>query len=318
MKRVSVIVCTYNGEKYLKEQLDSILSQTRPADEIIIQDDGSTDNSVGIAYDYAYKHKVISVYKNESTKGVNPNFFSAMKRAQGEFILISDQDDIWLPNHIEWQLEAIGNHLLCSGISVPFPAKGYDQRIPNYHLLRTIYVGTLPGHTFMINRKLLSLIPDIDKPPLFRYYDAIITMVAAAYESIVYVEKPLVYHRMHEQSATFTRPMNHRWTLTNALRYIIKDIQLFREIAPKIRELLAIRLEYLHKIQSDSPILKDAITLLRLHSSKSIVDFIKCQLFCMRHCDVLFFIKEKKNLKTILRGAFFPISCSEYFRFLKD
>jgi len=96
MKTVSVVMATYNGEKYLREQLDSILGQTYAPFEIIIQDDGSTDGTVDIAKEYVQKYGFIKLYVNEHNLGFNQNFKSVAMKATGDYVAISDQDDIWL------------------------------------------------------------------------------------------------------------------------------------------------------------------------------------------------------------------------------
>lgn len=103
-KTVSVIVCTYNGEQYLREQLDSILLQTYPIRELIIQDDGSTDGTVQIVKEYEARHPQVKVYLNEHNLGFNANFETAAMRATSDFIAIADQDDVWYPAKIEKQV----------------------------------------------------------------------------------------------------------------------------------------------------------------------------------------------------------------------
>lgn len=162
-EKVSVVMCTYNGEKYLKEQLDSILSQTYPIDEIVIQDDCSTDNTVGILRAYERENSNIHVYANAQNLGINDNFWAAMNRAANELIAISDQDDIWLPDKIERQMNAIGDRLLCGGRTVPFPENGaavrVDSREPNHCLLRAIFAGCIAGHTMLVRKKLIDMLP---------------------------------------------------------------------------------------------------------------------------------------------------------------
>ena len=75
---VSIVLCTYNGAKYLSEQLESILAQTYPLHEIIIQDDNSTDETVDIIHEYARKYSFIKFFENNSAHGVNGNFISAI------------------------------------------------------------------------------------------------------------------------------------------------------------------------------------------------------------------------------------------------
>jgi len=84
-------MATFNGERYLKEQLDSILSQLGDEDELIISDDGSSDKTLEIIH--AYKDKRIRFFHNRR-KGIANNFENALSRARGEFIFLADQDDV--------------------------------------------------------------------------------------------------------------------------------------------------------------------------------------------------------------------------------
>jgi len=89
---ISVAMATYNGEKYIKEQLDSILCQLKTDDEIIISDDGSTDKTINIIN--SYNDKRIKIIEGPR-KGVKQNFANAIDKCSGKYIFLSDQDDIW-------------------------------------------------------------------------------------------------------------------------------------------------------------------------------------------------------------------------------
>ncbi|WP_188400347.1 glycosyltransferase family 2 protein [Sporomusa sp. GT1] len=100
--KISIALCTYNGDKYLKEQLDSILYQGRKPDEVVICDDGSIDNS----WDILKKFKKdapfdVQLVKNEKNLGSTLNFAKAISRCSGDIIFLADQDDVWIPNKIE-------------------------------------------------------------------------------------------------------------------------------------------------------------------------------------------------------------------------
>lgn len=101
-KTVSVVMCTYNGEKYLREQMDSILAQTYPIHEIIVCDDCSTDGTMNILQEYATKFPFIKVHRNTRNKGCNQNFHDIFYQVSKkvDYIAISDQDDIWFPEKI--------------------------------------------------------------------------------------------------------------------------------------------------------------------------------------------------------------------------
>lgn len=93
---LSVALCTYNGEKYISEQLDSILNQALAVNEIIIVDDGSSDSTLAIIERYASLHPLIKVYRNQNTLGYLKNFEKSINRCSGDIVFLCDQDDIWL------------------------------------------------------------------------------------------------------------------------------------------------------------------------------------------------------------------------------
>lgn len=95
--KLSVALCTYNGESFLQQQLDSILQQELPVDEIIICDDGSTDNTINIieSYKQRYDYPIFILKQNKKNKGVRKNFEYAISLCSGDIIFLSDQDDIW-------------------------------------------------------------------------------------------------------------------------------------------------------------------------------------------------------------------------------
>src|SRR6185503_10566774 len=103
---VSVVMCTYNGEKFLREQIDSILAQTWLNIELVIVDDVSSDNTVKIIEDFSRKDKRIRYVVNPVNVGYNKNFEKAFGLAQGNYIAPSDQDDIWDPKKIEIMMNA--------------------------------------------------------------------------------------------------------------------------------------------------------------------------------------------------------------------
>ena len=316
---VSIVVCTYNGAKYLRPQLESILAQTYPIHELIIQDDCSSDGTDVIAKEYAERYPFVHFFPNNTNKGVNENFFSAIARASGEYIAIADQDDIWEPNKIALQIKHIGNHLMCAVRSEPFSEDGspirIDKRQPNCHLLRMLYVGgILPGHCLLFRRTLLDKLPDLSDFTAYRCYDIILSITAAAFDDIVYINTTMVHQRRYKQAATYTPPSNNRKSLSNIIRQGWLSIQLYRELIPVIRERFKHTLLFLEQIHSSSQNLKDAIRMCRLQSSTSFRDTLKLSLFCLKHKSKLFYSNEGKGLLLSLRALYFPISSAIYFR----
>ncbi len=100
--RISIALCTYNGERYLQEQLDSILSQTRLPDEVIICDDQSADSTWSILEKFEAQTQIkVHLIKNNTNLGSTKNFEKAINLCSGEIIFLADQDDVWLPKKIE-------------------------------------------------------------------------------------------------------------------------------------------------------------------------------------------------------------------------
>ena len=117
-KKVSVVLCTYNGECFLREQLDSIVCQTYPIFELIIQDDCSSDRTVEIAGEYASRCPWIHFYRNEKNLGFKDNFGTAVSKATGDLVALCDQDDIWLENHLQVLVETIKDKVLACACSL--------------------------------------------------------------------------------------------------------------------------------------------------------------------------------------------------------
>lgn len=106
-KLVSIAMATYNGEKYLKEQLDSIYAQTYKNIEVIVCDDCSSDKTVEILDEYKEKYG-LKYYINEKNLGFKKNFEKAISLCSGDFIALADQDDIWIESKIEIFLKSKG------------------------------------------------------------------------------------------------------------------------------------------------------------------------------------------------------------------
>ena len=100
--RISVAICTYNGDQYLEEQLESILTQVRRPDEVLFCDDGSCDNTRNILHAFASKAPFEThIHFNETTLGSTKNFEKAIRLCSGDIIALSDQDDVWQPQKLD-------------------------------------------------------------------------------------------------------------------------------------------------------------------------------------------------------------------------
>ncbi|WP_276359262.1 glycosyltransferase family 2 protein [Daejeonella sp. H1SJ63] len=205
---VSIALCTYNGERFLREQLNSIINQTYPAIELIAVDDCSTDSTVAILEEYAEKHPFIHVFKNEANLGYIRNFEKAMRLCNGNLIALSDQDDIWDLCKIEKLTNAIGNNLMIYHDSEFVDQNGHtlNKRMSDImNLYRGdepeafIFFNCISGHSVLMKKELRD---EILPFPNAYFHDWWIAYVATNLGSIDYLDEVLVKYRQHEKADT--------------------------------------------------------------------------------------------------------------------
>ncbi|MBS1521297.1 MAG: glycosyltransferase family 2 protein [Bacteroidetes bacterium] len=203
---ISIALCTYNGEEFLPEQIDSILAQTYKNLEIVIVDDCSTDKTIGIINSYSEKDKRIKLFQNETNLGFNKNFEKALSLTSGEYISISDQDDIWLPEKLQRLLTNIKNNwLIFSNSSYLGDLK--QGRLLNKFKLPKNYKGILlrnhvTGHTSLMHRDFLNFVLPF---PQLGYYDWWMGFVASYYNQIAFLDEVLTLYRVHSGSVVQSR-----------------------------------------------------------------------------------------------------------------
>lgn len=204
----SVCIATYNGAKFIKQQLISILSQLNVDDEVIISDDHSTDETLAIVQ--SLDDDRIKIVYNTREKGYTNNFENAIEKAVGDFIYLSDQDDVWLPNKIAvFSREFEQYDFLVSN------AKIVDQNLQSrdgqtYFDLRGISTGFLSDLTKMkslgccmaFRRKILTkILPFPDNKKLCTH-DFWILLISEFYYKSKIIEDPLILYRRHENTAS--------------------------------------------------------------------------------------------------------------------
>ena len=213
---VSVVLCTYNGEKYLRDQLQSILDQTRLPDEILISDDGSTDSTLQIVEEFTSlnpdaKTPQWTVLTRNAPLGVSENFASALGHARGEFIALADQDDLWEPDRLEKQLGLFreGTLLVHSDASLVDESgtktgtlmsalrltRGERKNLEEGRALGVLLRrNVVTGATTMIHSSLIRQALPI---PSGWIHDEWFALVAAVQGGIVFSELPLIRYRQH-------------------------------------------------------------------------------------------------------------------------
>jgi len=208
--KVSVAMATYNGEKFIKFQIDSILCQLGTQDELIISDDGSSDATLEIVKEYQ-KDERIQVFANPR-KGVVSNFENALINCNNDIIFLSDQDDVWFPNKVQAVKNCLENSkkllVLHNGLNF-YSSTEYcgDTLIKKMrhgvvlNIMRSCYWGCCMA----FKRDLLRFV--LPFPPQVPAHDQWIGLVAEKIKGTVFVEQPLLLHRRHEFNVSRPLPI---------------------------------------------------------------------------------------------------------------
>ncbi len=224
--RISVAVCTYNGAKYIYEQLKSIENQSRKVDEIVVCDDISTDDTWRILSDFKAQTDIPTVLiKNEQQKGVMYNFQQAIETCTGDIILLSDQDDIWLPDksaffenyfiyHQKTNLLFSNAELLLEGYSetdikvrtlfelLNFRERTQEAFRKGFGLEVSQILGRISGFTVGIRARLKEqVIPFVPKYEYF-IHDRQMALYAIQQGSIDFTTECLTQYRLHKEQTS--------------------------------------------------------------------------------------------------------------------
>lgn len=213
MPTLSVVMITYNGEKYIREQIESLLQQTYPFTELIIQDDQSTDATRDIIEEYMRKDHRIHLYVNQRNMGWNRNFITAMQRSTGDYIALSDQDDIWYKDNLEKKMAAIGKKSLVycyRCLDADFTTHGTLIRKPQSDFESLLFTSHIPGHSMLFTRTFYESIDVWDERIA---YDWWLALQAHMHDGVAVVREPLNWYREHSDSASVVM-MSKDWERT--------------------------------------------------------------------------------------------------------
>jgi len=206
-KKVSICLATFNGQKYLKQQLDSIQNQTYKNLHVVIQDDCSSDETMAILESYKDSLEM-EVYQNHKNLGYIKNFESLIQKAKGDYITICDQDDIWEIDKIEILVKNIKDKTLIYSNSMLIDEnsnslhKTLSKKLKNRFIdsntaLNFLYDNCVSAHAVLFKKELL---PYIKEFPKTIYFDSYIAATASSLNGIKYIDKNLVLYRQHSDN----------------------------------------------------------------------------------------------------------------------
>ena len=207
-KKIDILMATYNGEKYLAEQLDSIINQTYHNWNLLIRDDNSIDKTLEIIQDYQKKDNRIKLLKdNEGNLGIVKNFEELLKNSESEFIMFSDQDDIWIENKLDVYLKT-AEKIKSKGFLLHSDAILFDKNKSN--ILKGAFISKkainkglenvffnyfVQGATILISKEIKNFI--LPFPKEVYLHDRYIHLISELFFERIFVNKTLIYYRQH-------------------------------------------------------------------------------------------------------------------------
>lgn len=212
---VDILLAVYNGERYLSEQIDSILAQSFQDWRLIMQDDGSTDRTVELAQQYVsrYPDRMQFFCNPRNSGSPQKNFFSMFKRSSAPYVMTCDHDDVWLPDKVQVTIDKmreVEQTLAGKPVLVHTDLKVVDQELrelspsmfrsqcldpdrDQFHQLLVQNIVT--GCTMMVNRPLLELAERLPDQAIM--HDWWFALIASAFGGIGFVPRPTILYRQH-------------------------------------------------------------------------------------------------------------------------
>ena len=242
MEKVDILMPTYNGEKYLREQLDSILNQTYEDIRIIISDDCSKDSTSQILKEYKEKDNRIEIYLQETNLGVVKNIEFLLNKVENPLYMLADQDDIWLPNKVEKSVEKLyqENADLVFGdlevvnekLETMYPSFGdfmlLNRKIKKYinsYKLNYLY-NCVTGCTILAKKTTIEKILPIPTYSKYVIHDYWIGLVVSLNGKVAYMTDKYIKYRQHGNNQVGTNKISHGFKKLEQVRELFINVKL--------------------------------------------------------------------------------------------
>lgn len=203
---ISVCLACYNGDEYIRTQIESILSQLSDSDELIISDDGSKDDTIQIIE--SFNDARIKLFINHGPHGVNKNFENALSKASGDYIFLSDQDDIWLPNKVNFCLKVLRSadcvihdcYITDNNLNT-ISKSLFNEIDAGPGFFRNLRKNTFTGCCMAFSKDVLRNVLPIPSSRLF-YHDQWIGLITSLSFTTIFLHERLIYFRRHSANAS--------------------------------------------------------------------------------------------------------------------
>lgn len=240
-EKVDILLATYNGEKYLKEQIESILNQTYQNIQIIISDDCSQDSTREILKQYE-KNEKIKIFYQEKNLGYVKNFEFLLKQIENEIYMLSDQDDVWKKEKVEKTVEKLKNEnldlvfgdleVVDENLNTICPSYNkymhLNKKIKKYikdYRLQYMY-NCMTGCTMASKKEWIDKILPLPINSKYMIHDYWIGLIIALNGKIGYLEKPYILYRQHGNNQVGIVKASHKFKKIEQIRELSIDIKL--------------------------------------------------------------------------------------------
>lgn len=239
---IDILLATYNGEKYIKEQIDSILDQTYQNIRLIISDDCSKDNTPEILKEYEQKDKRIKLHIQEKNLGVVKNIEFLLEQVENKYYMLSDQDDVWLPEKVEKSLETLlqkdadlvfGDlEVVDQDLKTMYPSFGdfmlLNKKINKYidsDKLNYIY-NCVTGCTILAKKETIQKILPLPKKSKYLIHDHWIGLMTSIYGKVAYIPEKHIKYRQHGNNQVGTEKISHGFKKLDQVRELFINVKL--------------------------------------------------------------------------------------------
>ena len=241
-KTIDILLASYNGEKYIQEQIESILKQTYTNFRLLISDDCSTDKTREILEEYQKKDSRITVFFQEKNLGYIRNFEFLLKQIKNEYYMLSDQDDVWLPNKVEKSLEFLQKNdadfvfgdltVVNQDLKTIYPSFGdfmqLNKKIEKYintNKLCYLY-NCITGCTIIAKSNLLDKILPLPTKSKYVPHDYWIGLISSLYGKTAYMTEKYILYRQHGNNQIGTDKLSNGFTKLEQVKRLFVDVKL--------------------------------------------------------------------------------------------
>ncbi len=239
--RIDILMATYNGERYIPEQINSILGQTHQNFRLIISDDGSTDATMEILTQYAKQDTRIILYRQKENLGYVKNFEFLLTKVKSKYYMLSDQDDVWLPQKVEKSLETLKREkvdlvygdleVVDENLNTIYPSFNdymrLTRKIEKCHDYKVQYLyNTVTGCTLLSKKKFLDYILPIPTVSKYMLHDYWIALMVSIYGKTYCMKETYIRYRQHGNNQVGTNKISHGFQKFQQVRDLLIEVKL--------------------------------------------------------------------------------------------